>query len=282
MVEATAAEPVLSINDRSFRIGSVIAKTFRIYFRHFISFNLIGISVWIPLIVSIAAIDFARNYGGIGQNISRYILFLHAAQNAAVGALILLWLLYPISTAIIFHATFRALRDGKVRIRASIAQGFARGFWVILLAILGGVALAAATSILLVPLTEYARRMETLWLVAAILPAYLTILWSVALPACVVEGLGPIASMGRSRRLTLGHRWRILIVMIIFSALITLLGYGISALMTVRPSLWFFISVLICIGLVSAFGAVVPGVIYHELRHAKEGRDIQSVASVFD
>jgi len=34
-------------------------------------------------------------------------------------------------------------------------------------------------------------------------------MWFVATPACVVERLGPFRSMGRSRQLTKGHRWKI-------------------------------------------------------------------------
>ncbi|MGH6755502.1 MAG: hypothetical protein ACREDP_25405, partial [Bradyrhizobium sp.] len=37
---------------------------------------------------------------------------------------------------------------------------------------------------------------------------FLLVIWSVSAPACVVERLGPVASMSRSAALTKGHRWK--------------------------------------------------------------------------
>ena len=56
-----------------------------------------------------------------------------------------------------------------------------------------------------------------------VIPALiLYVMWFVAIPVCVVEQLGPFRSLGRSRQLTKGHRWKILglLLVILIPALI--------------------------------------------------------------
>lgn len=288
MAEAYAAMQEDTSRIRGFRIGRVVAKAFRVYFANFLYINLSAIVVWIPIIATSSILYLINDNRAFFGDYARWALAVRSAQQAIGGAAILLLLLYPICGAIIFHAVFRSLRDGKMRFLASVSQGFARGFYVILLFIIGFLALALATTMVFYPVvfsyavTIQARNPATALMLAAILPTYLAVMWSVALPACVVEGLGPIASLGRSRRLTLGYRWRILVVGLIFTALFALLFFSLRALSADTNSMWRGLLVLLGVALASAFAFVIPATIYHELRHAKEGRDIQSLAAVFD
>jgi hypothetical protein len=108
----------------------------------------------------------------------------------------------------------------------------------------------------------------------------------VTTPACVVEERGPFGSMGRSAQLTSGHRWRIfglelLLVglLLISSIFIGLLDWELRAvagplLGATTGLLWNAVWV--------ALYAVMVAVAYHDLRVAKEGIDIEQIASVFD
>jgi hypothetical protein len=105
----------------------------------------------------------------------------------------------------------------------------------------------------------------------------------VSVPVCVVERLGVFKSMGRSARLTKGHRWKIfgiwiavLVVGGIAQSFLTAMARTIGGVM-----LGLVIS-LVCGALVVAFNAILAVVVYHDLRVAKEGVDTDQIASVFD
>jgi hypothetical protein len=100
--------------------------------------------------------------------------------------------------------------------------------------------------------------------------------------ACVVERTGAWASMRRSRELTKGHRWKvfgIVLLLIVLSLVNPLLQLVLTAaggetLATIGVAIWTAIG--------SAFSSVIIAVTYYELRAAKEGIDIEQIASVFD
>lgn len=108
-------------------------------------------------------------------------------------------------------------------------------------------------------------------------------MWFVATPACVVEQLGPFKSMGRSAALTGGHRWKIFGLMLLLFV-INGVGSGMigGILAVVGGPTLVLIGSLIWSGIWGACYAVAAVVTYHDLRVAKEGIDIEQIASVFD
>ena len=108
-------------------------------------------------------------------------------------------------------------------------------------------------------------------------------MWFVATPACVVEQLGPFRSMGRSRELTKGHRWKIFgLVLLVMIAAPTVSAIIESALAMSGSTLVVAAGTLIWTAAWEAFYAICVVVTYHDLRAAKEGVDIHQIASVFD
>ena len=107
--------------------------------------------------------------------------------------------------------------------------------------------------------------------------------YAVVVPVCVVETLGPTASMTRSSFLTKGNRWRIfgVFALIFIASLVVgaIVGYlaGITGGIRLVQVATFAIEAVI-----GAFNAVVVGVLYYQLRVAREGADIEKIASVFD
>ena len=107
--------------------------------------------------------------------------------------------------------------------------------------------------------------------------------YSVAIPACMIEGLGPFQSMSRSAFLTKGNRWRI------FGILCALYvgGIAIGQLASLilehivgdMPAFAIWLTFNIVLG---AFSGVTLGVLYVQLRAAREGPDIDRLAKVFD
>jgi hypothetical protein len=105
----------------------------------------------------------------------------------------------------------------------------------------------------------------------------------VVIPVCVVEGLGPGASIKRSRELTKGQRWRILGIYLAPAIVITICN-----LLLQRIGLRVFGMPGYAAGsfLVAAAGgsyqAIANIVTYHDLRAVKEGLQIEQLAAVFD
>ncbi|MGA7429376.1 MAG: hypothetical protein WBQ24_17685 [Xanthobacteraceae bacterium] len=117
-----------------------------------------------------------------------------------------------------------------------------------------------------------------------IVPAAIVVsMFFVVVPACVVEGLGPVQSMRRSAELTKGSRWRIFALWfaIVMAEIIVQMEldqairpFGYFALVLAPQVLWDMV--------VGAFAAVATAVVYRDLRVAKEGVDADQVATVFD
>ena len=120
--------------------------------------------------------------------------------------------------------------------------------------------------------------------IALLFPVFivLTMLY-VSVPACVVERLGPIKSMGRSARLTKGHRWKIfglLAATIIVAVVVQSILGGLAR--TAGGPLLALLVLLLWNTVWNAFQAILAVVTYHDLRVAKEGVDTDQIAAVFD
>lgn len=118
----------------------------------------------------------------------------------------------------------------------------------------------------------------------------LAVLWSVALPVCVVERLGVFASLSRSRNLTRGFRWPIFglfaVYFIAYFAGSAVLGGVAGAAMLAGGSSAVVIGTVVASVITSVAGSMLglAGVaaIYYELRTAKEGVGADQLAAVFD
>jgi len=127
------------------------------------------------------------------------------------------------------------------------------------------------------------------------------LMFYVAGAACVVEKTGVFDSLRRSRELTKDYRWRILGVVFVFmlvalailipfavvaAAVIGLAG-GVKAVAGAKalvglPFVILSVNEFVFSAITYTFGAVVVGVIYHDLRVAKEGVNVGRLTEVFD
>ena len=115
--------------------------------------------------------------------------------------------------------------------------------------------------------------------------------WWMAMPVCVIEGLGLLRSFGRSRALTKGHRWKML------GLVLLVIGAGLGLLVTmhfpVRAAILSFgapaivgplarIDGMTWTALWAAFFAVLLAVSYHELRAGTGGNEPDRIVEVFE
>jgi hypothetical protein len=238
--------------DSDFQVGRVINRSFELLFSDFVKFFATTVIIWLPFL----ALSF---FGGayIAASINWGVVLV-----GAVLAVVLILGLSIFSQAVVLYGAFQKMRGLDFSIGASFAQGFSRSLPILGMLLLMGLAIFFGLLLLVVP------------------ALILSTMWFVALPACVIERLGPMASLDRSAVLTRGYRWKvfgiyILILVvneIVAQVLNAILGEGITG--AIVNLLW--------LALASAYQSIVVAVIYHDLRAAKEGIGVERIAQVFD
>lgn len=233
-----------------FRVGSVMNKTFAILGRQLGKFALLALVPMVPI--------FLVTLGALMSKAP-------PASGIAFGAVLtglLTFVLQTVAQATSLYGAFQEMRLQPFTIGDSLRIGLARTIPVIGVGIVVGLATGLGMLLFVVP--------------GVILGCMLY----VAVPACVIEKLGVTASMSRSGALTKGYRWQIfglfLLVVVIAAvgAFVLAIVGGTGIVGQTLTFLWQVVS--------TAFGAVLSAVIYHDLRMAKEGIDLDTLANVFD
>jgi hypothetical protein len=245
-----ASLPMNRFAESDFRVGKVLNRTFSVLSRNLLPFCLVTAIAYLPNILVFRPTAGVAPSGG-----SIALIFAGVIVAMVLGAL---------AEAVVLFGAFEDMRGRKVDLIESTKVGLSRILPVLGVAFLVGL-LTGLSAILLV------------------FPALivLTMLF-VAMPACIVEQLGPVQSLKRSAQLTKGNRWKIfglwLLVMVI-AVIVNLIPkafstFGGPAVGLILEFAWG--------ALTGAFNAVMVVVTYHDLRVAKEGVDTDQIASVFD
>jgi hypothetical protein len=241
--------PAGGFAERDFNIGHVFNRTVSIFSRNLLPFCLVSLVANLPNI----ALFMPKSVASSDVNVWSAV----AVPVAMV--------LNTFSQAVIVHAAFDDMRNRPINMTESFKTGLRRFFPVL------GVAIC-------VPV------LAGLAALALIFPAFmvLTMLF-VAAPVCVVERLGPIKSMGRSARLTKGHRWKIFGVWFATFLVQSMVQSTLTGLPNASGGSLLTTPLLVVWGAIyGAFSAVLAVVTYNDLRGAKEGIDTDQIASVFD
>jgi hypothetical protein len=198
------------------------------------------------------------------------------AETAVLSATQTIWLA-QISTgleALIFGPTaqalvqawlFQQLRGGTADVRHSLRQVARR--WPALIA-------TAFCYYLFVTIG---------WVALAFPGVIIAVRTMVAAPACLLEGLPPMAALRRSQTLTRGHRWKIFGLYLLCTVPLVLAEGTASVVAEQFASADIANLVdLLARAVMSAFFAVLTLVLYHTLRVAHDGPGADQVAAVFD
>ena len=188
-----------------------------------------------------------------------FVIYVVAAIIAAILSLAgtfgdLLGSLVSIVAAFLLQATLvkavQDVRDGRVdmSIGETVSAVVPYLGAVIVASVLAGIAIVIGLALIIAP------------------GLYLITIWAVIVPVIVIEGVGALASFGRSRALVRGHGWHVfgtlvmvyvillvvdLVLGLIFSALPNVLGSGLSAVISGT--------------LISPFLALVVTLVYYRL-----------------
>jgi hypothetical protein len=236
-----------------FRVGRVFTQTFSVLSRNLLPFCIVTVIAALPYFFLLGADG--RPAGGMTAG----------RAGLAIFWFILAILLNALSQAVILYAAFEDMRGRPVNMMESLRIGFGR-----ILPVLG-------TAIVVGVLTMLGG-------IALVIPAFIVMtMLFVAIPACVVERIGPVKSVGRSAALTKGYRWRVfglwisfMIVLGIVQSVSVGIGSAIGGVFVAKLILLLWNAIYI------AFSATLVVVTYRDLRVAKEGVDTDQIAAVFD
>jgi uncharacterized membrane protein len=108
--------------------------------------------------------------------------------------------------------------------------------------------------------------------------------YALAIQACVVEGLGPRASLKRSVFLSKGGRWRVVVVYLIFALLAGVLGWGLTALAQgagmlmhnrIAAAVLVYVASFVVGSITGPLATIGLSLLYYDERVRKEAFDLQ-------
>jgi hypothetical protein len=259
-----------------FRVGSILRRTCLVFARNFIRFSPVMAIAVMPSLL-------------LFPSRTSPIVDLHLPVLATFQLLVSTTLF---GQAIVVRCVIDALEGRPVSLVAGMATSLHRFLPIAGLALGAGVLTGAMAGFAAGLVRDLRSATAAISLVAILAGSGLFLTWFVAMPACVVERLGPFRSIGRSRRLTQHHRFKIL-VLVLLAAVIGTILFAIAAAMfgvagaIARPILddrRILIAVVVTVWLTiwSAFLGVLLAVSYHGLRLTKEGVFTDKIAIIFE
>lgn len=257
----------------SFGVGNVLATGFRIWARNFVSFAIISALINAPVIIwglSAAGGDLST----VGQYL-RWGTFL----GIALGVLM---------SSTITYGSVMSLQGQRASVGSCLSVGL-RSFFpavgVLLLLILCFIGVYLATAFPMGVVVAAARGYGSIIAFAIVVGAALMWLYTmmfVAMQVVVIERPGIAASLGRSRDLTMGHKWALFAVcFVLFGA-----NFGVEYLAQKLTSAEGHFQAYIYFGLVrtvlfGSISATMSAAAYYLLRSEKEGTSADELAQIF-
>jgi hypothetical protein len=244
-----------------FQLGAVLGRSLAILQRNLPRCLLFGAVIALPILID------RLHYGGMENQIDIYYrgtgAHFQSTPMEPRGSLALLgFLLYALCQSTMIYGVFQDIRGQRFDLAASISRGLQRFVPVVGTGLCFTLMVAVGIALFVVPALLF-------------LTMYL-----VAVPVCVVEGLGPIKSLGRSRKLTKGHRWQMLAIWVVP---VLVLGAATAFFETigivVAGSTGGAIAAFVVGAVVSPYSAIVGIVAYRDLRAVKEGVDVEQLAA---
>lgn len=273
----------------TFSISNVITNTFGLIGRNAVFF--IGLSLLMIAMPQLVAV-----FAAAQPELSADLTELDAATVILAAVYYLTFvLLYVMLQSVFMIVSVRDLSGERVDLMQCVRQAAAKLPGLIGLFIVMALAYGAIMAMGFVPLFGYFfGRQDTAFepgvmaivltfggfivIFVAFLLVYL--MWMVAIPVKVVENVGVVGALTRSRNLTKGARLRLfglICVFVVFSIIIAI-PMGMLALFGPTVSM---VVAAVSSAINAAVGAAGIAAVYIELRGAKEGTSSDQLASVF-
>jgi hypothetical protein len=257
------------------RVGEILDAAFKLYFGNARVLMSSAAAIVVPIqllsgIVMLSAYsdghDISSGFSGFGSTITP------AEAYARLGASVINGVTGWVAGAFVTAACVKALSD------AYLGEYPTAG---------GSLRFGLRRLLPLLALTVVYTIGQLLGFVALIITGvWLYAMWSVRVPACVIEGAGPFRSLSRSYGLVKERWWPVSGVLIVSYLMLFVIGGLVSAgliaaaISDSNPSVQFAVTISVLSGIISGvlvqpFSAAVVTVLYYDLRIRKEGFDLQ-------
>jgi len=268
--------PVLNSAASNFSVGTVLSRSFSTFFKH--PFVFIGLGILSQVPVFILVILMLNSVIGLWS-----VTIIGIALTVLIGALIQGVLSFGIYEVLKGNAAwFGKSISNMIRTLPMVSGAFLTTIFVtlIIMLVLSGITVLEVAEIT----SDEARILAVSMMIIAV---WLLCRWSVIIPVCVVERLGPTGTLRRAAELTKGCFWKIACLHLLYGVIATVFArcvvFVLSLILdaSVNELNIFFVEHL-ARGIPMMFSNIIVAVIYFELRRAKEGASIDSLANVFD
>jgi hypothetical protein len=202
------------------------------------------------------------------------------AQNLHYRVLGVMMLTSPLAAGLVAYGTFRRMRGDP----ASTGECLLVGARALLRTLATGLVLFSALGIAWVGAAFVTPPSVWTFLVLGVLTVIAFCALFVAVPAAVIERIGPFRALARSIKLTRGRRWRIFCVLFLVNFLVGLASRIVLTLVTASgltgPTVY-LVTLLIPFLVYDTLLPTACAVAYARLRSSKEGTDLDALLRVF-
>jgi hypothetical protein len=246
----------IAMDAGTFRLADVFSKAFAIYGRRFVPFTILTVIASIPdYIVVITLTDSTGGRAGEFTWAQAVLILVNIVTKS-------------LSSAVVIYGVIQDLRGRAFSIGDSIRITLSRILPIIGVTFCASIAVGLGSLLLAVPGIMLLCR------------------YYMAAPVCVAERAGVWESLGRSAFLTKGYRWQVfgtIMLLVVVNLVLSLVLTRIFGPVFGMTGSVAFLVVSQALGAVlGSFYGIIVSVFYYELRVAKEGVDIEKIASVFD
>jgi hypothetical protein len=243
----------------NFYVGDVVARAWNVFTGNLPFFLGITVLVYMAIGIVVGLLVLPFVLVGAGGDAWWWLIFI----GVLVGFLVF-FSLNTIGEAVLLLGAFQRMQGQLLRVNEALQRAFARFFPLVGLGIVWTLGFMVGFLLLIVP------------------GVILLCMWWVAVPACVVENLGPIQSLSRSAELTRGYRWKIFGLFVLVSVINGIGGKMVDLVFGLAGDVVAGIGSLCWFVAWTAFSNCVLIMTYHDLRVAKEGIDTEQIAAIFD
>jgi hypothetical protein len=257
----------LAVGSEGFRVGRVLSKSLEILTGNLPKYLLFGAVIALPNLLYTLAGGNREAIIASTQGMNRPAM--HGFSFVSIVSFLVLMVIFVVVFAVIqsamIYGAFQDIRGRSFEVGASVRRGLNRFPAVVGASICAYIVVVIGFVFLIVP------------------GLMVLTMFFVIIPVCVVESLGPIRSLGRSRALTRGHRWRILAIYLVPFFVIAIVGYFLPIIgFRIAGVAGFALAAFVIQAIGNSYQAIVNIMTYHDLRAVKEGMDIEQLAAVFD
>ena len=257
-------------------LGSVLSRTLSTWAQNLPAFSALSLIVFSPLVAWTLLHTSEPRTSEQTKTFDEWSGYLSMLLSSVLGAALV-------------YGVLEHVRGRRAGMAACLSNGLSRILPVLGVSLLTFLYAMLAMIAVMIPslIVGAASRVEkhafayAIFGVGVVIMAIVLTLYYVAVPVAVIERPGVRRSMGRSRDLTRGNRWRIFGLQLIW-ALPGTLGMASNALFSDDLRAARLASLGLNALLFAPLGAVSSALVYHDLRKGRDGATIEDLTKVFD